>query len=229
LKNDKVEIEFIAFFIELQRRIDQNFEYFFGSHVFMDKENQCIVILKLTSGWTVDFRVIIHSNFSVSAFRSNSPVVIKDLLGYQCHLGKYSQLEAIVSRAKNDSKVFVSELKQAILQLKLIENCVDFNHSDKRWSFLIELFELLQYKKNGRRYSSNLILTALSYYLLSRSCYKEIRTFLTLPPDTLTSCIGNLSDIGSINDAQRICNLVFGSLSEVQYKKCNRVQFQDST
>ena len=155
------------------------------------------------------YSVRITSNLGVRGYHCNTKVSVKDVLGLQCKLERWSQLDNVINMVKNGELSLPSEIKEVV---KMLEKCLDHCDNENLW-FLLEQLHLLATSNHGRRYSSKTMNTAISLYLNSKSCYRLLRKVLALPaPITLTRNIGNLTTIGSDSDAEYISDLVFSNV-----------------
>lgn len=159
-------------------------------------------------------RINIFSNFTVSAFSYNSKIDVRDLLGFQCRLFKWSQLEAIISRVKNSPIDLKNEIKyHAKILQSHADSCPDV---DKKTDFLINQLQIASNSRRGRSYSSSQILNAARIYLSSRAGYKQCRKFLYLPhPNTIKSHLGGLS---SPEDLESCKSLIETAFSFIEHK-----------
>ena len=163
----------------------------------------------------VQFYLRITKNFNVGAFRFNTAVPLRDLLGFQCRLTRFSQLDAIILRTKDYCLCPNDELKSTSKML-----CSRLSDSEVDCDFLLEQLDLLCTPSNGRRYSAKTMSISLKLYMCSRSCYRSLREVITLPhPNTLTANIGSIVTLGSENEANYTAKLVFERLTGLQ-KKC---------
>ncbi|MEL7309577.1 MAG: hypothetical protein AAGK05_18140, partial [Pseudomonadota bacterium] len=82
------------------------------------------IILKINET-TVEYSVVVDQNFSVCAKKRNTVVGIRDLLGFQQKLERYSQLDAVLHRVKNAVCCLESEVRVAIDDLRSISETSD--------------------------------------------------------------------------------------------------------
>jgi hypothetical protein len=158
------------------------------------------------------YSVRINSNITVSGYHCTSPVSIKDILGFQYRLERWSQLEDIMLRVKHCELSFSTEVRQIVKELEQSVEVEEGENDGNVW-FILEQLLLQSTSSHGRRYSARTMNAAISLYLNSKSCYRLLRRYLALPaPKTLTKNIGNLNTIGTDADAEYISNLVFSSL-----------------
>ena len=132
------------------------------------------------------YSVIIYENFKVECYKSGYCVPVRDLLGFSAKLELFSQLTNIIDRMHNFelsvvdiANVFGSNLEN------LIDSCDDKELTHKVL-FLAEQLKLVNTTKTGNRYCTTPVSfrTAISLYLRSRSCYRELRKTLHLPHPT---------------------------------------------
>ena len=77
---------------------------------------------------------------------------------------------------------------------------------------LFDLIDLSETELAGRRYNGGIIIISLKLFLITKSCYKMIKSFLPLPsPLTLNKNIGSLNNIVSEAEAEEVCKNVFAS------------------
>ena len=134
---------------------------------------------------SLEFTIVIKSDYSVSAKRSNTVVAVSDLLGFQCHLAKWSQLEAVLNRVNNAVLSVKSEIIGAVGSLKkVLEQCSD--EKPEHLDFILEQLELKTKKSQGRRSTAQTTMISLTLYLSSRCAYKELRKYLCLPHPSTT-------------------------------------------
>ena len=171
----------------------------------------------------IEFSLTIHEKFSVVLRRKCVDVSLhhfRDLLGYQYHCTRWSQLEAALNRLKNYNVSFKEEVLQTICHLEssLKEEVNDDITAD--FMFLMEQFQLKLTPSEGRRYSADTMKTAMKLYISNRSTYRHIRGILTLPhPKTLTANLGNITSTGTESYAVGISKQVFDR-SDGIFKKC---------
>ena len=83
---------------------------------------------------------------------------------------------------------------------------------------LLDLIDLSETSPNRRRYNADVTILALKLFLISKSCYKMMRTYFPLPTsETLMKSIGSFNNIGSEVEAANICKIFFSVDSS---KKC---------
>lgn len=170
----------------------------FPSHIVHESDHpSTIKIFDISNSFppSVTFSVVIHSNLSVLAFHDIHKVRIKDLLGFPYTLCKWSQLEAIVNRAKH------FELE-------------DINEEN---TFLLNQISLDKKTPTTRRYNSETVHAALQIFLSSRSAYRALTSYLHLPtPITLKKYLGKYCDVGSLDECTATIRSVFDKVNEGQ-------------
>ena len=172
-----------------------------------------VTIIKLNET-TVEYSVVVDQSFSVCAKKRNTVVSIRDLLGFQRKLERYSQLEAIIHRVKNASRSLKSEVRVAIDDWQNISTESDHNPLSTKSCFLLRQLELNEVSSKGKRYTSSDILTATKLFLVSRPCYRVCRSLFSLPhPDTLKLYLGGLGSVDTYNDCRNIIQTNFKTLS----------------
>ena len=110
-----------------------------------------ITIVKINET-TIEYSVVIDQSLSIRAKKKNTDVNIKDLLGFQQKLERYSQLDAILNRVKNATCSMESEIRVAIDNLRAMSATFDL-HLDTNSQFLLRQLELNQISSRGRRYT----------------------------------------------------------------------------
>ena len=174
---------------------------------FLVQENEdYIIMLKLNEEMPPRCKVTIKvsSSFSVSAFRYNNHVYIRDILGFSYKLTKCSQLISVTERIDNTSMKLENEVSSLI-------NFIDdnFDYIPQGVKFCFELMKLEFCKAPGRRYSAFIFRIAVNLFLCSRSAYHSLRTYLALPkPETIRSRIGSFRNIGKPEELKETLRLV---------------------
>ena len=174
----------------------------------------CVKLYYIVDDQT-DFVIQITGDFKVSAKRSHSPIVIRDLLGYQCCLERWSQLEAIIVRTKHSSLSPSIEVTATITNLQAkLQNSED-DVSVRRRFLCDQLMRLYE----QRPYDAETFKVSCDLFLSTRSSYSRFRNVLTLPhPNTIKRHIGSIGTkiIGSETDAKNVIMRVFQKLSPSQ-------------
>lgn len=212
LELDSITTDFNKFFFELKEKFP-NYQILFSDKVIVIADFDLNVLPPV-----FQFSVIIDQRCSVSSFRQNTPVACRDLLGFQCHIQKWSQLEAVIHRVKQSPLNATKEVKAAVAALK---NSLElWETPNDKYNFVIDQLDLLSCDPCGRRYNSETTLIALNMYLCSRSCYQILRNYLAFPhPTTLTKNIGSFVDVGSRTEADRTAKAAFDVFS-IGQRKC---------
>ena len=149
-------------------------------------------------------------NVSVKSFGKN--VNIRDLLGYQCQLQKWSQLEAILNRAMNHQASCTDKATHFVKHQH--KECF----ADDRLHFLLE--QLLLLLTNLGNYSAVTMMIAVEMLLSSRSTYSTLRRVLCLPhPNTLKKKLGSINEIGSSSFAHETLKVLLDEMVGIQ-KSC---------
>ena len=166
------------------------------------------------------YSIVIHNDFKVECYKSGYYVPVRDLLGFSAKLELFSQLMNIMERmhtfkldVTDIAKVFGSNLET------LIAACDDDKELTHRVLLLAEQLKIVSSNQCGNRYSTSPISfrTAISLYLRSRSCYRELRKTLSLPhPKTIQSCFGKLGTPGTDEECRSTTAKVFETLNEQQ-------------
>lgn len=164
---------------------------------------------------TVVYSVSITKDFSVAAFNGFTEVGAADLLGFARKLCKWSQLDEVLNRTKHASPAFTSELDGLLARLDELADLLDVDNAS--YGFLSEQLRQVFVAANGRRYSSNLINTAVELFISSRSAYRTASQYLALPsPRTLYQHIGRICDIGQDSECDRTIGTVMQHLNGLQ-------------
>lgn len=169
-----------------------------------------IALISFSRTLEIIFTITISRDMKVKAKISETIVSIRDLLGFQHKLQRWSQLEAIINRVKH--AVPSPKMERDALISKL-----------KRWAdddttrFLLEQLELTSAPPRSRRYSPEMLLHSLRLYIASRSGYKQLRYILSLPdPKTLKKNIGPLHLTGGAAECKQLVEECFSTLSPAQ-------------
>ena len=142
-ESDRIPLDFSAFSTELTMKK-------YDVHIIHN--NGSIHLLKFDDTFReVTSSVNINPDFSVTAWRNNTKVSIRHLLGFQWKLERWSQLENIISSVSNFPLDLSSEL-QSVNKIKqrLLSDNIDIT----KCKFLFEQFLLKSVKPKGRRYSA---------------------------------------------------------------------------
>lgn len=152
----------------------------------------------------IEVTVIIDSSFCAKVKHFNTSVDVRRLLGFQCHLERWSQIEPIVKQACSTDLSLSDEVKVMSKQIQDIMS-EENTEENSKISFLLDNINLLLIQPNGRRYTVNEMLTASEFYFASRSAYCVLRRHLALPhPDTIKKCFGGLNNTGTKADCESI-------------------------
>ena len=183
---------------------------------FIIKEDY-VLLLTISDELQMDFVIKISSDFSVTSKRFLEKVNIPiNLLGFQRRLERWSQLENIISFVKNYETSYVNQIRSLREQAQILNDS-----KNSSTSILLDLIDLSESEPKGRRYNADITLVSLKLYLVSKSCYKMLRSFLPFPsPQTLTKCIGSFNNIGSEIEAESVCKTVFSMSAS---KRCGLV------
>ena len=160
--------------------------------------------------------IVVDKNMIVHAKRYNTIISLRDLLGFQWHMSRWSQLEAIVTRTKI-SEISIHQEVNAMID-QLINKCQDNAISiDSTLQFKLDQLKIHYTHEKGRRHSASTIIEALRIFLSSRKCYNLLRTNLTLPhPDTIKRHIGPISLTGSQTECASLVKDHFQCLNSSQ-------------
>lgn len=205
--SDKIPKDFKIFIESVRQRISVTDCSYRDFHV-IETDNGC-ELLQLQNFSSVVVRISISSDFSVIAYHKNTKVSsIRCLLGYQCKLERFSQLENIISRSKHYPLDLYQETEHHVNRLKESFELLDFQDAD----FLLEQLQLKVIPPNGRRYSAKTMVNAVYLFLKNRSAYESLRQFLALPSaNTILQHVGPVNSIGSEHVAKQLADLCFDS------------------
>lgn len=165
----------------------------------------------------IDYSVVVEQSLSVCANRRHTCVPIRDLLGFQQKLTRYSQLEAILLRVRNATCALSAEVRFVIEELRGI-SAASGNSYESKLEFALRQLELGLQAPKGCRYSAKDVILATKLFLVSRQCYKVSRSLLTLPhPDTLKRYLGGLGSVDTYNDCRAIVETNFKGLTGIDF------------
>ena len=109
------------------------------------------------------------------------------------HLRRWSQLDNIWSRYKDAEPSAASSEEKIKQASELLSSCSGFaDEMMSRLQFLIEQLKLLTVSPTRKRYSSDTIVTAFTWFMLSACCYKNLRCVLSLPHTSLLRKLSSL-------------------------------------
>lgn len=176
----------------------------------VDKD-RIVHVMKLNTIYRkIKFCISITPNFRVTAFRRNTAVAIRDLLGMQWKLEKWSQLRAILDRVMNYQLSSKTEIKASVKELQSKLEISDDNSSC--YDFLLEQLVLKVTEEHGRHYSAKTMLIATELFLNSRSAYRKLSNNLAIPTQNTTmKNLGSFATMGSAEQVRRISSTVFAS------------------
>ena len=180
--------------------------------MYCDVDNFCISFIRDS---VVYARVIVNPNFSVSCFSYNTKVNIRDLLGYQCKLEKWSQLEAVICRSKSSPVNLTSELAH---HSKLLRHHAGNTTSEitEKVDFLLNQLEIQGNPSRGKSYTAHQVLLAARLYFVSRTGFKQSRRFIALPyPSTIKRYLGGFASGDTLEFAQ---SLIQNTVEIVRFK-----------
>lgn len=178
------------------------------SHVHIIRKEESVHLLSFDSTMRdIEFSVHVSSNFHVTAFHRQTKVPLRDLLGFQCKLQRWSQLENIIARTRHYELSGTSEIEH--FTAKFHECSLDDTCSEAV-SFILEQLSLVTVEPKGRRYSATCMMIAFEFFLSSKATYNKIRKYLAMPSlNTLTQNIGPFHLSGSEEYSMRMSNLFF--------------------
>ena len=121
----------------------------------------------------------VSATFTFTAWRFNTKNIIPQIFtwlskkaGTLFKVGEYS-LITFVQNSTFTAHEEIDEFKRR-LPARDTEN-------NKDTQFLLEQLTLQFVEPNGRRYSAQTIVIALNFFTHSRSCYKQVQKYLSLP------------------------------------------------
>lgn len=169
---------------------------------------------------TITFSIFINGDKKVSAFKGNTSVSLRDVIsGFDWKLNKFSELDKVIEKVTS----FPIDIHNELTKLSeiLIELCNDSDDIDekvkKKVGFLLEQVKMCCVGSRGRRYSSQLIQSAIELMLRSRNCYRSLLNFLSLPNiKTLKSYFGKLGSPESIEVCKEVISSVFLKLDGLE-------------
>ena len=181
-------------------------------NLLIQRNPHSIVLLNFVDT-NVEYSVLIEESLHLCAMRRHTAVNVRDLLGFQWKLERYSQLEAVCNRLQYAKMNVKCELQHCVSDLRAISQESQYQF-DTQTNFAIRQLELSIQKPNGRKYSSANILNATRLYFANRQCYNNVRCLLHLPhPDTLKSHLGGLGTVDTYNDCREIIETNFKDLT----------------
>jgi hypothetical protein len=129
--------------------------------------DQCVSLIQISS-MTITASVTINADFTINAFHRNTKVQLRDLLGHQCHLSRWSQLSAITARTLASPL----DIRQEILALcregeELLQNYKD--EDNEKLHFLLDQLSLSLRAPQGRRYSIRAWYISIRLFLMGQS------------------------------------------------------------
>jgi len=181
--------------------------------------DKCVTLIQITS-MTITASITVDDDFSVSAFHKNTKVHLRDLLGCQCHLSRWTQLSAITVRTLSAPL----DIRQEILALcnegeELLQDCED--EEEEKLRFLLDQLSLSQRAPQGRRYSIRAWYIGIRLFLMGQSNYNVLRRSLSLPhPKHVKLCLSDISTVGGQQHAQDVIKSYFKTLTEEQKRSC---------
>ena len=166
----------------------------------------------------VNYSVQITNEFSVSCYKGNTSVPVREYLGFVVKIERYSQLNSIISKLEDFEVDLPSKLKNMGEQLSLLASNDEMDDEQKiQLQFLAEQLQLQSQSANNRRYSAFTVNIAISAYLRSRNCYAAFRDTLALPhPKTIKNYFGKLGTPGSLEECSKVIATVFNKLEGSQ-------------
>ena len=153
----------------------------------------------------------------MSAYKGNSSINLRDLIpSFDWKIRVFSELDNIVNKVRKFLMNIQTERKQVADTLK--SQCDDSDAIDipikRRVNFLCAQLKLCcVISDNGRRYTAELMQTAIELMLRSRSCYKALLNILALPSiQTVNSYFGTLGSPESLGECKEVVSNVVSKL-----------------
>lgn len=168
----------------------------------------------------ITFSIFINRDMKVRAFKGNTSVSLRDVItGFDWRLSKYSEIDKVIEKVSSFPIDIHNELTQ--LSETLTELCNDSDDIDEQVKekilFLLEQVKMCCVGSKGRRYSGQLIQSAVELMLRSRNCYRSLLNFLSLPNiKTLKSYFGKLGSPESIEVCKEVISSVFAKLDGLE-------------
>lgn len=179
--------------------------------------NESLHVIGLDSSGEISIRIIIQSNFAVSARKYHTCVPVRDLLGFQPTLKFWSQVGEIVLRCKYAPVSVVSEIEGSFSTLTSRLNSEGLIINDGRLQFLVSQIQLAMENSSSRRYDMATIRKCALVYLISSSAYSQLKEVLFLPNEkTLRSRLAGLGNVGTENDSEEVLQSIIQELHEGQ-------------
>ncbi|PAA86097.1 hypothetical protein BOX15_Mlig018626g1 [Macrostomum lignano] len=187
----------------------------------LQREESYVQLLSICQR-NVEFSVTVDSNFKIAAFRRNTEVKTSDLLGFQNHLERFSQLEAIINRVKQTDLSIKDEISAHVKDLQSV--CSDAGATKQQ--FLLRQLQLSTYESSSMRYTFEDILLSARMFFSGRAGYCAARGILTLPhPVTLKRYFGGLGTVGTDADCQKLVEAQLSAATQSQ--KCCSIIFDE--
>ena len=171
------------------------------------------------------YSIFISRDMTVSAYKGNSSITLRDVIpSFDWKIRLFSELDNIVNKVRKVPMNIQTEIKQVADTLK--SQCDDSDAIDipikRRVNFLCAQLKLCcVISDNGRRYTAELMQTAIELMLRDRSCYKALLNILALPSiQTVKSYFGKLGSLESLGGCKEVVSNVFSKLDGFQ-KYCS--------
>ncbi|PAA55607.1 hypothetical protein BOX15_Mlig002392g6 [Macrostomum lignano] len=177
--------------------------------------NEDVYLFTLDKDGDLSVRIFVSPNFLIRAFKLHTPISVRDLLGFQPTLKRWSQLDAVVVWCKNSDANPQREVEAFVSR---ISDDIDSDSDlDPSLQFLIRQLSLTLVNRNNRCYDISLVRQSALLYLISSSAYSYLRKLLPLPhPRTLQLQLAGTGEVGTETDAADVIQSVFASLSGAQ-------------
>ena len=164
IKADKIPPVFDDFVAEIKKR-----EFLANFHIVCEKDRIVVFSFEEREEYDsppgIDVWIVVKRNYRVKAYKSKTSVKIRDLLGYQWELQRWSQLEAILNFVKQHE---LNEMQEILGHVQILRNKLRHSEIYTEVSFMLEQLELSVTKPSGRRYSPDTVKVALGWYLCNR-------------------------------------------------------------
>ena len=174
---------------------------------------------------SIIYSIFISRGMTVSAYKGNSSINLRDVIpSFDWTIRLFSELDNIVNKVRKFPMNIQTEIKQVADTLK--SQCDDSDAIDipikRRVNFLCAQLKLCcVISDNGRRYTAELMQTAIEHILRSRSYYKVLLNILALPSiQTVKSYFGKLGSPDNLGECKEVASNVFSKLDRFQ-KYCS--------
>ena len=170
---------------------------------------------------SIIYSIFINDDLKVTAYKGNYSINLRDViasLDWKIH--KFSEVDAIIDKVQKFPMNIQTEIKHAADNIK--SQFGDCDETDiptkKRIIFLcVQLSLFCSLGDNGRRYSAEVMQTAIELMLRSRNCYKALLNILALPwVRTVKSYFGKLGRPESLEKCREVISNIFSKFIGIQ-------------